>query len=107
MKQYRQLSRISSPCKVGGQFFGHVDDVLLRAELVMVGKDILEVDLVLVEQGLHPRSIVAGKSNAQRRKDIRHNLEMKWLQKYFTLTMKLVLCFLSFLCLSLIPRNVL
>ena len=68
----------SLPCKVGGQFFGHVDDVLLRAELVMVGEDVLEVDLVLVEQGLHPRSIVAGKSDAQRRKDIRHNLEMKW-----------------------------
>jgi hypothetical protein len=80
MKQYRQLSRISLPCKVGGQFFGHVDDVLLRAELVMVGKDVLEVDLVLVEQGLHPRSVVAGKSDAQRRKDIRHNLEMKRLQ---------------------------
>ena len=67
------------PGEVGGQLLGHVDDVLLGAELVLLAEHVLQVDLVLVEQGLHPRAVLAGEADAQRGEDIRHDLSgIEW-----------------------------
>ena len=65
------------PGKVGRELLGHVNDVLLRADLVLLAEHVLQVDLVLVEQGLHPRSILAGKPDAKRREHVRHDL-VEW-----------------------------
>ena len=71
--------RIILPCKISRQLLCHVDDVLLGAELVLLPEHVLQVDVVLVEQRLHPRSVVAGKPDAQRRKHIRHDLKaVEW-----------------------------
>lgn len=67
------------PCKVDGEFLGHVDDVSLGAEFVVVGEDILEVDVVLVQQRLHPRPLVRCHANAQRTEHVCHNLEYAYL----------------------------
>ncbi len=61
--------------KIGGEFSRNLDDRLLGGQLVLVAEHILEADVVLVEQGLHPGPVLSSESDAQGREDISHNLK--------------------------------
>ena len=67
--------RVILPWEVDFTLLGHVDDVLLGAQFVLWAAEVLQVDVVLVEEGFHPRSLVGREADAERRKYIRDDLQ--------------------------------
>ena len=65
------------PSEVCRKVLGHLDDVLLGAELVLVAEDVLLVDVVLVQKGLHPGPLLRRHTDAKGREHVGHNLKRK------------------------------
>ncbi len=63
------------PRKVHAEVFGHLYDVLLGAELVLLVEDVVGVHVVLVQQRLHPRPLGRRQADAQGRKHVANDLK--------------------------------
>ena len=70
----RRKQKAFLPGEVDLAVLGHVHDVLLGAQLVLVAEDVLQVYVVLVEQGLHAGALLGREPDAQRGEDVGDNL---------------------------------
>ena len=60
--------------KIGGKFLGNLNDTFLCGQLMLIAKNVLQIDVVFIQKCLHSWPILRWQSDTQWWKNICHNL---------------------------------